>query len=377
LEQLVKAMPADALAASFPQAHLPLLTYVQRQHARRQRPASAKGVAAEEEDEENDEKGDAEMEDAQGGPKNKKSWDAFQEGDDKEALDKDGDDDMGDSRAGKKRARASKDVEPRASPVMAHEAMQSLLDAWEAESDEEGANSSRKGKRKRGEVGASSTWIHEDANVPLDFMSADAAHSVLTTRPPQRKRIRAEAEGPAGAENRADALRRHGLRFADDGRLVVDDTVEEGKGSDEDDDDEGKQGKFNVGVAGKEPKALSKLAELRAKKLQNKAKMRIERKGHLVKGLDEYKPGKTKAAGDAKRKGKSLNPFAYVRLNPKVTKEKFRKDSMDSFSKVIKGAKKGVLKGNKAKARDAKNKVHAQVQKKRIRKGKPRPTMLR
>lgn len=223
---------------------------------------------------------------------------------------------------GKKRARASPQgiPEPSTSAVMAHEAMQSLLDAWEDESDNEmeDGRSSRKGKRKRAEVGAS-TWIHEDANVPLDFMSADAAHSVLTVRPPQSKRQRGEVEGAAGAQNRADALRRHGLRFAEDGRLVVDDTVEQADKSDAE-DDEGKEKKFSVGTASKDLKPLSRLAAMRASRAHAKAKLRVERRNsHIVKGLDTYKPGKKKASGDAKRHN-TLEPFAYVRLNPKVTK---------------------------------------------------------
>jgi len=329
-----------------------------------------KGGAAEgEEDDEKDKNDDVDMKDAEGGPK--ETWDKFRAGDEV-------DDDGGEVKAspGKKRARDR--AEPATSAVMAHEAMQSLLDAWEEESDKEGGGgSSRKGKRKRGEL-AASTWIHEDSNVPLDFMSADAAHSVLTVRPSEPKRRRGEAEGPAGAENRADALRRHGLRFAEDGRLVVDDTVEK-KEEDDDEDGDGKVqsgARFNHGVVGKTLKPLSQLAALRAKRAQAKAKARLERRGgHLVKGLDNYKPGKKKgAAGDAKR-GNDLNPFAYVRLNPKVIKEKFRSKATESFSKVIKGAKKGILKGHKAKAREAKHKHIKQAQKRR--RGKARPTNLR
>jgi len=321
-------------------------------------------------DEEEDD--DAEMEDAT--PKPKQSWDAFRQGDENE--DKDDDDDMdGKAKPGKKRVRSSGEgiAEPRSSPVMAHEAMQSLLDAWEAESDGEGEGT-RKGKRKRGEV-ASSTWIHEDANMPLDFMSADAAHSVLTVRPPQLKRRRGEVEGPAGAENRTDQLRRHGLRFAEDGRLVVDDTVET-VGKDDSEDEEGAEKKFNVGTS-KEPKALSRLAQMRASRARAKAMVRAERRGgHILKGLDEYKPGTKKAAGDASRKS-SLKPFAYVRLNPKVTKEKFRSKATDSFAKVIKGSKQGVLKGHKAKERDAKQKQFKVAQKRRKGKNQKRPTSLR
>merc|ERR1712070_566112 len=104
------------------------------------------------------------------------------------------------------------------------------------------------------------------------------------------------------------------------------------------------------------------------------ARLRAERRNaHIVKGLDAFKPGKKKASGDARRKN-SLEPFAYVRLNPKVTKEKFRSKATDSFAKVIKGAKKGVLKGHKAKEKDAKHKEFKQAQRRRRGKNKGRPT---
>jgi len=254
--------------------------------------------------------------------------------------------------------------------------MQALLDAWEAESEGEGeGGGGRKGKRKRQEV-SSSTWIHEDANAPLDFMSADAAHSVLTVRPPQMKRQKAQMDSATGAENRADALRRHGLRFAEDGRLVIDESVEAAD-KDDDEDEDGKGKAFNHGTVSKDLKPLSKLAALRASRARAKAKARMEKRGtHIVKGLDSFKPGSKKASGDAMRKGTKLNPFAYVRLNPKITKEKFRSKATQSFEKVVKGSKKGVLKGKKAKLRDAKKKQFA-IEKKRRRGKQQKPTHLR
>jgi len=366
VERIVKLVPPEALADAFPKEHQALLTYVQRQLIRKQRPQSMTKIVEDEDEEE----GDAEMEDAKKKPKQK--WDDFDKDDPED------EDDEGKSKKRGKRARGAEDdaKEPATSAVMAHEAVQSLLDAWEAESDDEmegGAGKSRKSKRKRGEA-ASSTWIHEDGNMPLDFMSADAAHSVLTVRPPQLKRHRGQAEGAAGAENRTDALRRHGLRFAADGRLVVDEEAEERK---DDEGEEGKGKKFNVGVATPDVKPLSRLAAMRASRAKAKASSRAERKnGHIIKGLDAYKPGNKRSGGDAQRKS-DLDPFAYVRLNPKVTKEKFRGKATASFAKIIKGQKKGVLKGNKAKIRDAKQKTFKHAQKRRRHSNKDRPTNAR
>merc|ERR1719401_2661800 len=82
---------------------------------------------------------------------------------------------------------------------MAHQAVQQLLDAWEAESDSDGEGGKRRHgrsttKRKR-ETVESSTTIFENGDAPIDFMSKDAAHSVLTTSGPQMKRRRGEEVG--------------------------------------------------------------------------------------------------------------------------------------------------------------------------------------
>merc|ERR1711972_93031 len=99
----------------------------------------------------------------------------------------------------------------------------------------------------------------------------------------------------------------------------------------------------------------SRLAAQRTARLQAKAKATAERRrSHIIKGLDSCKPGKKNAQGDANRTGSTLMPYAYVRLNPKLTKERFKDKATSSFSKVIQGAKKGVLKGMKARARDLK-----------------------
>lgn len=162
--------------------------------------------------------------------------------------------------------------------------------------------------------------------------------------------------GNAGAENKVDALRRNGLRFATDGRLVVDETAEE--------KEEPKE--FSHGMSSEKPKALSQLAMQRKARAEARAKAKAARKGvHLIKGLDTYKPGRKKAQGDAKRKGSKLEPFAYVRLNPKVTKEKFKTKATETFARVVQGAKKGVVKGMKARAREQKLKHVREAKKKK------------
>lgn len=349
IERMAKVLPQDFLTESFPRAHMPLLQHVQRGLARKGRPKAVLDKAAGGEQEDADMEGAGKKEAAQ------ESFEDFQAGDD--------DGEEAPAEAPQPRAKRGRGTpagnEPKTSAVAAHESVQQLLDAWEAESDGESdddgmgggrrrSRPSREGKRKRDAVEAS-TWIREDQDVPIDFMSADAAHSVLTTQPRQMKRRRGveTSVGGATAENKMDALRRLGLRFQEDGRLVINEAAQITELKEA-------VNAFGAAKTTADAKPLSKLAALRAKRAAAKAQARAEKKNaHIIKGLDNYKP-KKKSAGDAKKKGAKLEPFAYVRLNPKVTKEKFKDKATASFAKVLKGAKKGVLKGLKAKARDTK-----------------------
>lgn len=362
VEGLNRVLPPETLREAFPKDHLPLLQYVQRQHQRRKRARAMK--AGGDENDGGEEGEDEDMGTPETGKK-KKDWAEFQEGDD------DDEDDEEEAKPVKAPAKSGKRSREEASGatahvavtgLMAHDSVQQLLDAWEAESDEEGASKVRPGRAKRKRGGAdTSTWIREDGDVPLDFMSADAAHSVLTLRPPTKRR-----RAPEGAESRVDSLRRHGLTFAEDGRLVV---------AEEKETTEAKGAGFTLGTdsgSRRPAKALSQLAELRKKRKLALAEKRAERKGHIVKGLDNFKPGKKKASGDAQRKS-GLEPFAYVALNPKITKERLKTKAVKSFQRVVKGAKAGVLKGQKARGRELKLRHAREVKKKKQEKRKRQP----
>lgn len=235
------------------------------------------------------------------------------------------------------------------------ESVLQILDAWENESDldsDEGGPKRRAAKlsrRKRGrekEAVSGSMWIAEDGDAPIDFMSTAAAHSFITSQPRQSKRQRGAdiSVGGASAENKIDALRRLGLSYTADGRLVVNEDFEE-KG----DADDENGGEFAASKA----KPLSELAAKRDARAKAKAKARVAKRAHRLKGLDEFKP-KKKSAGDARKQGAKHEPYAYIQLNPRLVKEKHKGKAVESLSKVIKGAKKGVLKGQKAKRQDIK-----------------------
>jgi hypothetical protein len=76
----------------------------------------------------------------------------------------------------------------------------------------------------------------------------------------------------------------------------------------------------------KQRKSLSDLRQLREDKNQANRKRR-----HDIVGLSSV----PNQRGDCKRKGQQLQPFAYVRLNPSLAKEKHKLSAVNSFSKVI------------------------------------------
>merc|ERR1711904_743919 len=207
-------------------------------------------------------------------------------------------------------------------------------------------NKTRKGKRKRNEdEGQSATWIKEDGDIPLDFMSADAAHAVLTLRP-NRKKARNVESGTF--QSKSDALRfGKGLKVAEDGRLIVEEEPDE--------QDEKKKAGFSIGTDSgkKSQKSLSHLAQLRNKKRETRLAARREKSAHQVKGLSSYAPG-AKGEGDKDTRKDKLEPYAYIRLNPKVGKERHKHKAVGSFKKVIKGAKQGIAKGLKSVGRQRK-----------------------
>jgi len=82
-------------------------------------------------------------------------------------------------------------------------------------------------------------------------------------------------------------------------------------------------------------KNLSNLAELR---VTREKEGRKKERQHEVVGLD---PDSKRRNGDARRKGQVLEPYAYVRLNPSLSKEKHKGLAVRSFKKVLTISKRG------------------------------------
>merc|ERR1719281_2324420 len=215
-----------------------------------------------------------------------------------------------------------------------------LLDELEdGDDDDESEFVSRKPisktKRARAEdathVGA--RWLKEDADVPIDFMTPQAAAQVLVTAPNPRKKRK--QEGLSDAER----LRAAGLEVGDDGKLVLLEEAEE----------EPKENPFMAGKNEPAPKkkAVSKLTQLKNVRAQKKAHL-SKKRGHTVRGFDDFAPGRG-SGGDAMRKGQKVEPFAYLKLNPRLAKEKKKTKAMNTINKVVKKARVGTEKGLKAK----------------------------
>jgi hypothetical protein len=90
------------------------------------------------------------------------------------------------------------------------------------------------------------------------------------------------------------------------------------------------KGKLNV-MDVPEKKSLSDLKRKKMSRAESSRPAARSKKGHEVLGTS-VSSAKT---GDAKRKNQKLAPFAYVRLNPSLSREKNRKLAIQSFRKVI------------------------------------------
>jgi hypothetical protein len=95
--------------------------------------------------------------------------------------------------------------------------------------------------------------------------------------------------------------------------------------------------------------SLSDLAELRQRSEDRKktavsnnssqkashAVTKRNRRKHELIGLTQFAPKKTNAYGDAKRATTDTDPFAYVRLNPSLVREKYKGNAIQALSQVI------------------------------------------
>merc|ERR1712137_587710 len=120
LERLARVIPAERLVEVFPKEHLPLLQYIIKQVARQQRPKAVQDSGGQDDDQKMETSHNAD---------NSNAVRKRRRGDNA-----DDDDDRGPAT---NTAELHNGKEPATSAAMAHESVQALLDAWEAESGSE------------------------------------------------------------------------------------------------------------------------------------------------------------------------------------------------------------------------------------------------
>ena len=210
--------------------------------------------------------------------------------------------------------------------MMKENLIKKMLDSWEAESesdDEEFVTRkpiSRKTKKAMFNADGFNTFIMEGDD-ELDFLDNQAAQKVLTANPTKKyKRV--------SNKSVEDRMKEAGISFTGKGRLNIHEEADEG---------ERKSQKERKAEAKKEVKPKMSLTQL--KKMRGRKHMKkLAKKGHSITGLENYAP-KKKSKGDAKRH-QALEPFAYMRLNPKLTHEKNKIKAMASLGEVVKKANK-------------------------------------
>ena len=139
------------------------------------------------------------------------------------------------------------------------------------------------------------------------------------------------------------------LKMNEDGKLVIEDEGEEST------------------VLIKKRVSLSDLAELRQRSEVPKATVssngkksgvvagtksaqtKRNRRKHELIGLTQFAPKKSNSFGDTKRTTTDTDPYAYVRLNPSLVREKYKGNAIQALSQVVR--KTGAVAGRKRQSR--------------------------
>ncbi|EPR61641.1 NUC173 domain protein [Toxoplasma gondii GAB2-2007-GAL-DOM2] len=381
VEKLLKKLGEAAVKEAFPSEHLPLLRHLQKSVRKQQlrellvNKALQEGLSWDELVFKPGDDGEDENKNAgrRQGKKENNAFSKMMEEDDEE----DEDDEDRPSAAKKAAARkrgANAELQGEEEEVAEEQtenkdgstsfsAMTQLLDAFEEEddSDTEGRRN-RNRKRRRATSGdqamESDVMLLEDnaGELPLDFCSPAAAHRIILNQPlsKHRRRLTTEVERKTVAN----------LTWNEEGRLVIPEDEDE-----ESDKDPG----FTIGKVssvskrsaarrvegGSKSSSTSLLAKnrkapetggqrknlscLAARRAAMKTAKKERRRGHFVqKSGDEFKA--KKARGDVKQNNK-VEPFAYIRLNRVMLREKHRPQALQSLATLVKKRRGGDDKG--------------------------------
>ncbi|CDJ27714.1 uncharacterized protein EMH_0092020 [Eimeria mitis] len=320
IEKLCKVMGEEALEKAMPEEHIPLLRHLLRSERRRtiRRLIHQTLKGAEESGEESEESVEG------------------RRGQEESETDEDTDDEEGEGELPprhQKRA-GGDDPQVRDNGVEAV-GLKSLLDAFEEESDNE-----RKSRRKRHSVPSSgqSLSVFEAADgvdatsAVLDFCGVSAARQILVGMQPQKDRKTHAAARGIKRETKFSLL-----PLDETGKIIIQEEEEEEQPTEP-------AAKFHIGkdtgrsnrrkdlkaTAAAKPSSSSStkpsLSSLAARRAALKEKRKQQRGGHFTERSGaEFKARKAK--GDVKKKA-GVDPYAYIKLNRGILKEKYRAQAL-------------------------------------------------
>ena len=148
---------------------------------------------------------------------------------------------------------------------------------------------------------------------------------------------------PMIRKKKAVSAEQEKLKMSSDGKLIVED------------EDEDLEATAEIPQQpAKKRVSLSDLAELRDRSSAFKKAQMVEiahtkqitrknatteikrnRRRHELIGLTQFAPKKANSFGDAKRSQVDTDPFAYMRLNPSLVREKYKGNALNALSQVI------------------------------------------
>ncbi|XP_069140254.1 RRP12-like protein [Argopecten irradians] len=231
------------------------------------------------------------------------------------------------------------------------ETVEEMLQDTDSEMEEDRENKKKKKGEKKPSKGDKGAWLQEgNEDEIMDFLDTAASKKVMATKPLAKKQTTKPKDG--------------GFKKAADGRLIItqesDDEGAGGKISDEDDLDELLEAMEKGSGATKRAKKR-KIEDIGSEAGGSVMSSRYKAGGRGIHRnlTDEDKKMKTdkpiggeykskKAGGDMKKKGKP-DPYAYVPLDFQSLNKRKKAKMQGRFNNLVKGARKGAMKGSKGK----------------------------
>ncbi|OWF35995.1 RRP12-like protein [Mizuhopecten yessoensis] len=230
------------------------------------------------------------------------------------------------------------------------ETVEELLQDTDSEMEEDTDNKKKKKGEKKSSKGDKGAWLQEgNEDEIMDFLDTTASKKVVATKPLAKKQVTKSKDA--------------GFKKAADGRLIITEGSEDGGAggqiSDEDDLDELLEAMEKGSGATKRAKKR-KIEDIASEAGGSVVSSRYKAGGHGIhrpmSGDAKTKTNKPiggeykskKAGGDMKKKDKP-EPYAYVPLDFQSLNKRKKAKMQGRFNNLVKGARKGAMKGSKGK----------------------------